>query len=468
MTILLVLYFGFIFTLLGFNIDKILIKIGGDPADNFNSALFWYLMADLFLRCMLQPLPTIEILPYLRLKIRRITIIKYLLLRSMVNLFNVLPLFIILPFAIKILLPQFGTPIVLIYLSCILLLIILNNFLAVLIGFLSQKQWWYMFLPMVLLGIALLLNKTGFSVSGSSIGLGRYILEANPVVIAAMIMANGLIIYITGQLLFRNFYIDGIKVKNASGGFSAFFSLNHFKSMGEIGRYLSLEISLLMRNKRPRQMFTMLPLVIVYFAFMGSSGKEFQNPIFGMLIVTLLTGMGSIIYGQFLFSWESTYFDSIMARKNNFLNYVKAKYYLLSGLATVIVIPLLILFSFTKRVDIFLLIAAFFFMTGVNSFIILFFGTFNNGRLDLSSSSFFNYQGIRGNQYLSSLIFMLLPLGIYGLFNYLFNSTVGKLAILLPGILLTFSHNWWIKRMIVPQFYRRKYRNLEGFRKLSF
>ena len=187
-----------------------------------------------------------------------------------------------------------------------------------------------------------------------------------------------------------------------------------------------------------------------------------------MFLVILLTGMAASIYGQFLFSWESTYFDSIMARKNNFLNYVKAKYYLLSGLATVIFIPLLILFSYTKRVDIFLLTSAFFFMTGVNSFIILFFGTFNNGRLDLSSSSFFNYQGVRGNQYLSSLIFMLLPLGIYSLFFYLFNSTVGKLAILLPGIFFTFSHNWWIKRLIVPQFYKRKYRNLEGFRKLSF
>ena len=173
MTIVLVLYFVFIFTILGLNIDKILVKIGGDPADNFNSALLWYLLADLFLRCMLQPLPTIEIVPYLRFKIRRIAIIKYLLLRSMVNLFNVLPLFVILPFAIRILLPQFGIAMVLAYLSCILLLIILNNFLAVLIGFLSQKQWYYMFLPMVLLGIALLLNKMGFSISGSSTGLGK-------------------------------------------------------------------------------------------------------------------------------------------------------------------------------------------------------------------------------------------------------------------------------------------------------
>jgi hypothetical protein len=63
---------------------------------------------------------------------------------------------------------------------------------------------------------------------------------------------------------------------------------------------------------------------------------------------------------------------------------------------------------------------------------------------------------------------MLLPLGIYSLFNYLFNPVAGELAIALPGVIFIIFHDWWIKRIIVPQFRNRKYKNLEGYRKLSF
>jgi hypothetical protein len=63
---------------------------------------------------------------------------------------------------------------------------------------------------------------------------------------------------------------------------------------------------------------------------------------------------------------------------------------------------------------------------------------------------------------------MLLPLGIYSLFNYLFNPIAGEIAIAFPGLIFIIFHDWWIKRIIVPNFRNRKYKNLEGYRKLSF
>jgi len=465
---ILILYFILLFLMVGLNIDKILGESGGNAVEKFNSILLWYLPLDLLLRCLLQPLPAIEIIPYLRLPVRRNKMINYLLIRSILNIFNFIPLFVIIPFSSKILLSQQGISAALFYISGLSLLLIFNNFLAVLTGFLIQKKSIYLFIPFGILAFIVLLNKWGFSISNLSIVFGQHILEGKLMLFGALLAAIILIIYVTNRLLSRNFYIDEIKSNKKLKTSFISIGINKIRGFGEIGRYLSLEINLLTRNKRPRQMLVMVPVFVVYFLFMISNDKNLQNNFPYMLIVTMLIGMGASMYGQFMFSWESSYFDCIMARKNNFINYVKAKYYLLSGLSLIVFVPLLIFFSLTKRIDIYLLCSILFFIMGVNSFIIMFFGAFNDGRIDLSKSRLFNYQGIKGTQFVLTSLFMLLPLGIYSLFNYLFNPVAGELAIALPGVIFIIFHDWWIKRIIVPQFRNRKYKNLEGYRKLSF
>ena len=441
--------------------------MGGDPVDRFNSILLWYLSADLFMRCLLQPLPTVEVLPYLRLPIRRSKIVNYLLGRSVVNPFNLIPWFVILPFSVQILLPQSGTGIVVIYLSVMALLLIFNNFLAVLIGYMIQKRPILYIIPFGLQAFMISLNNWGIPVSDLSITFGKYILAGNPVLLVTLTSSLILTIYTTHQLLSRNFYIDEIQSKKERKTFFALFGENQFKRFGEIGRYLSLEICLLIRNKRPRQMMVMVPVMIVYFMFIISNSKHPYGPFFNLVVVTILIGIGATNYGQFIFSWESSYFDTIMARKNNFSNYVKAKYYLLSALSILSFIPLFIFFFYMQSIDPYLICSVFLFTLGVNGFIILFFSTFNDGRIDLSKSSFFNYQGIKGNQYLISMLFLILPSGIFSLVRYYFNPIAGELAIAIPGLLFVVFNNWWIKKIIVPQFQRRKYKNLEGYRYLS-
>jgi hypothetical protein len=454
--------------MLGLYIDKILNELGGNPVDKFYSIMLWYLAIDLFIRCLLQPLPTIEILPYLCLCIRRKKIVNHLLFRSSVNIFNLLPLFVLIPFSIKILLPQYGITHMLVYISGFSLIIILNNFLAVLIGYLAQKRYVYLIIPFSILMIFTILNKLGIAINNFSIAFGYNLLQGNFLLFGTLLAMIILIIYATNRLLSRNFYIDTIKSRKEQK--SSFFSLdiNIFNRFGEIGRYLSLEISLLTRNKRPRQMLVMIPVFIVYFIFMILNDKNSNSHFPILLIVTMIIGFAASIYGQFMFSWESSYFDNIMARKNNFINYVKAKYYLLSGLSIIVFIPLFLFFSLTKRIDVYLLCSIFIFIIGVNSFIVMYFGTFNDGRIDLSKSSFFNYQGVKGNQFLLTFIFLLLPFGIFSVFKYFFNSIAGEIAIAIPGLIFFIFHNWWIKKIIVPKFLARKYKNLEGYRKLSF
>jgi hypothetical protein len=465
---ILLIYFFLLFLIVGLNIDKILSELGGNPIDNFNSILLYYLIVDLILRCLLQPLPTIAILPYIRLRIRRNTIINFLLFRCIVNIFNLIPLLIIIPFSTKLLLPQYGLKIALVYLSGLCLLILINNSLAVLIGFLSQKKLVYIIIPFIISAFLVIVNKWWTTISIFSITFGELIAQGRVILFGVLIATIILIIYVIKRFLNKNFYIDDLKSNKKPNILVRVFDTHIFKGLGEIGRYLSLEVCLLIRNKRPRQMLVMLPIFLAYFLFFILKGNIIRDQFSLLLMSTMLIGFGASMYGQFIFSWDSSYFDNIMTRKINFINYVKVKYYLLLGLSIMTFIPLFIVFFLTKKIDLYLLCSLLFFIMGVNSFIIMFLGTFNNGRIDLSKSRFFNYEGVRANQFLITLIFMLLPMGIYSLFSYFFCSIVGDIAIALPGLVFLIFHHLWISKIIVPQFKNRKYKNLEGYRKLSF
>jgi len=122
------LYFIITFLILGFDISASLAKSSGDAVASFNAYMIWYLVADLLVRCILQPIPSLDVIPYFRFRIRRNEIINHLLVRSTFNLFNVLPLFLIMPFVLKVLMPLDGTAAGLLYITgCLLILIFLSS-----------------------------------------------------------------------------------------------------------------------------------------------------------------------------------------------------------------------------------------------------------------------------------------------------------------------------------------------------
>ena len=263
--------------------------------------------------------------------------------------------------------------------------------------------------------------------------------RGNPVLFLVLAAGVVLVLSATYRLLRRNFYTDTAGPEKRMRGTFNSFGLNRFLNLGETGSYISLEISLLTRNKRPRQGLIMVPFFLIYFGIFISKDANFRNPFILLIFMTMLIGIGASMYGQFMFSWESSYFDAIMARKNNFLKYVKAKYYILCSLSVLVFIPVSVYFFFTRLVDLFLLTSFLMFIMGVNSFIIMYFGTLNDGRLDLAKGRFFNYQGINGSQFILTFVFTLLPVAIYMIFQYLINDVAGELAVAIPGILLSFS-----------------------------
>ncbi len=98
--IFLAIYFSAIALFMGFNLSEHLAETypGKSQISAFNSLIFIYVGFELVLRIMVQNLPTFGFQPFLIIPVKRKRIARYMLNKSLLHFFNVLPLFLILPF----------------------------------------------------------------------------------------------------------------------------------------------------------------------------------------------------------------------------------------------------------------------------------------------------------------------------------------------------------------------------------
>lgn len=464
--VLLGLYFVILFLVLGLNISEVLANDEGDAAGKFFMWILYYLAADYFIRCFLQQIPSLEVIPYMRFRIRRKKLVNNLLVRSSYSIFNVLPFFILIPFSVRVLGSSHGAVAALLFLTGCLLLIILNNLMGLLTGLLTRINPVYWIIPVSVAAVTALAASLEGSLNEASHAVGYALAEGHPLpflVVAGMIAAAILMIR---RLLHRYLRVDLAGRRYRLRATGASFS-GRFSRLGDTGRYMSLELSMLLRNKRSRNTMLMVPFFMVYAVVYFLFIDEKQSAFFTIIIATMLLGLGSMSYGQLIFSWESAFFDGIMARKNDFVAYVRAKYYLQVLISLITFIVLAVVVSFSGKMSLFLLAALMLFNLGPNSLLTMLLATLNDARIDLDAGTFMNYQGMKGSQFAMTFLFVLIPVGIYKLVSLAVNETASIIILASLGIIFIAFSNWWLKKFIAGTFMHRKYKSLEGYRKLS-
>jgi hypothetical protein len=466
MILFVLLFLAVGFGLLGTMIDRVLRDFGGDPIAQFDSILLWYLAGDLLARCFLQPLPMVDIIPFLRLPIRRRRIAHVVLLMSSWNLFNLFPLFVVVPFAVKILFPIAGPTGAALYLLGWVGFLAVNNLVGTLIQLLMKKNLAWGLLPIDLLAALYLAKLSHLPVTGLGVALGRAMIGGSTFLYLGILAAAGCIFLGCRRLLMNGLYVDGLTLSYNRVYIFSMTGLDQFTKTGEICRDIWLECSLLIRNKRSRQILGYAPLYLAYFCYIVMSNDK-NSPFFSFIFLSFIIIMMPSLYGQFIFSWESTFFDGIMARKNCLECYLRSKYYLLVLFLLVSVVPCGIVLVATGRVNIFFYFALSLFDMGVGCCLILLMAVFNDGRVELTRNLLFNYQGVRAGQFGLLALCLFLPASIYFLMKYLVNEGVAQLVLAVTGAVFLVMHQLWIRSVILPLFNRRKYKNMEGFRKIS-
>lgn len=458
----LILYFSLIFISLGFFADKVLLKLypGQSAVDSLNSFLLFYFLVDLFMRFMLQDLPVVAVQPYLHLPVSRSKLIHFALLRSIPSMFNLLMLLLFVPFMLRTVTPAHGAGIAGVWLSALLLLTFFNNFLLIYFKrqLVSNPKRTLIF-GLVVAGLMLLDYSGVLSLRQISMTAFGSLLQQPWLVVAPAAML-AFAYWLNFRFLRDNLYPEEISIKKVSsveGGDIAF--LNRF---GDTGRLIALELKLIWRHKRPRSIVIMSALMLFYGMIFYTNEKYLEG--YGMLIFVgiFVTGAPMFNYGQFIPGWQSGHFDALLTRPITTYQFIHAKFWMFAPavlLAFVLTLP----YVFFGYKVLLINLAACLFNIGVNSFLIFYFAVLNKERLDLSSGSAFNWQGVGASKFVMMLPLILLPILIYTPFGFLDIPEWGIFSVGLVGLLGIVFHKQLLA-LTTRRFVENKYKLASGFR----
>jgi len=450
---------------LGFFADVIIADIHPgkavvEIANRYLLAIFGFTFS---MRFFLQTFPHVRTQPYLHLPVSRPGLVHFFQIFTLFNFHNIYPLFLFVPFWLKNIVGAYALPAALCWMAGVLFLLACANYavlaLRLLIG---HKLLW---------GLAVFLSIAG--VSGLDRILGWRYLEAlsarlcdgllgtygSAVVLVLCGLAGGLYCGVFVALK-GSVYLDKQNDRETRSGAAGDQRFAFLENYGLIGHLLYLEIRMLWRKKRTKQvLFSSVLMAVMGFMYTMMpiyAGNSLMRS-FGFLI---LTGALMLNYGQFMFGWESRYYDGLLVRDITFGDMVKAKLFFLQ-------ISCIVLFLFTAPVFIVfaheqlgLYLGFLCYNIGLSCALILSVATFNSKRLYLSRSAFANWEGTSIQHLIVVLPLMLGP----ALVMYLLDDTFVAASILAGlGLTSVLGQKLWIA-LLVRRLTVRKYRMAVGFR----
>jgi len=459
---LFMLYFLAVAVGAGFGMPFLLPKIfpNQDVIKSFNGLILYYFAIDFLMRLQLQELPTLSIVPYLHLRIPKFKIINFLNIKSLFSGFNLMPIFIFLPFCLMKVIGTHGFFAAIIYIIAILSITAFNNYLVLYLKRKSITNLTYTLAGFVIVGIfAALEYYKVISIMAASHFVFNTI--TNYPFLGLIFPALAFAIFkLNSVYLLNNLYTEELSKKQEKKVSTDYAFLNRF---GKVGELAALELKLILRHKRSRSSVFIGFLFLLY-GFIFYKEKALIRDAFGQMIfgAIFMTGFSILSYGQFMFAWQSAHFDGLLANKIDFKDYIKAKF-LLFTIACTITTVLASFYVFLSPKLLLLHLAAYLYNIGFSTVLVLFLATFNYKRLDITKSATFNYQGVGASQLILMIPFMLVPYLLYLPFGAFNKPYWGLLAIALFGIIMLLIRNFWVN-FIIKRFEQQRYKIAEGFR----
>lgn len=427
-----------------------------------NSGLIFILALDFLLRLPFLKTPTQEVKPYLLLPIKRSRLIDFLLLRSGLNSFNLLWLFLFVPFAIITVTKFYGIGGVLTYCIGIWLLIVFNNYWYLLCRTLMDERIWWVLLPIVIYGgiAAALFIPDNSPLFSFFIDLGEGFITGNILTFICVLVAITLMWFINRSIMQKLVYNELNKTEDTTVQVKTVSEYKFLDRYGEIGEYIRLELKLLLRNKVCRKSLYSVTAIVLIFSLTISFSDIYDGGMRDFFVLYNYIIFG-ILFLSPLMSYEGNYIDGLMSRKESIYSLLRAKY-LLYSIALIIPFVLMIPGMVTGRVSVLRCIAWIVFVPGAVYFCLFQLAVYNNKTLDLNAKMTGRQNVGTGLQNLISGAAFGVPLLLF----FVLNATVGKEVtpwiLLVIGILFIATSRWWL-RNVYHRFMKRRYKNMEGF-----
>jgi multisubunit Na+/H+ antiporter MnhC subunit len=238
--------------------------------------------------------------------------------------------------------------------------------------------------------------------------------------------------------------------------------LNRF---GNLGTFLKNDIKLIRRNKRSKTAVIMSFFFIFYGLLFFTGGIEaYDGPVWKIFAGIFISGGFLFSFGQFVPSWDSSYYPLMMSQNIRYREYLTSKWYLIimATAASTILASFYIYFGWDAYLAV---IVGAIYNIGVNSYLVLWGGAYIKTPIDLTSNkkAFGDKQAFNSKTLLLTLPKLILPLGVYALGHYLISPTAGYIFVGMAGV-IGFGFRNKVFAMIESIYKKEKYKTLAAYK----
>jgi hypothetical protein len=235
--------------------------------------------------------------------------------------------------------------------------------------------------------------------------------------------------------------------------------LNQF---GTLGTFLKNDIKLIKRNKRSKT--TILMSFIFLFYGLIFFGNSHQPPVMHIFAGIFVSGGFLFVFGQFVPSWDSSYYQLMMTQNIPYRGYITSKWWLvvIATFASTILASFYLFYGLETYLTI---VVGAIYNIGVNSHLVLLGGAFTKTPIDLSSSSgaFGDKKAFNVNAMLLTLPKLLLPLLLYWTGLHLGDKTLGLALVAGTGVLGFIFRNK-VFSIIEKRYKVEKYSTIQAYK----
>ena len=459
--VFLALYFMLSFLVLGISLYPIFKKQfpTQDPLIVLNGFLFYWFLADLLMRFFLQKLPVMNIKPMLTLPIKRSQLLHYVLGKSAISFFNFLPLFAIIPFGIMLILNDYNLTSAISWMLLMVILTLLINFINFIIEAKSSETE-LSFLPIIaIVGTLFALNHFKIVSLSTLLANGINKVVQTPVLIVIPSSLLVLAYFYNYFILRQKLYVDGsLKAKTQIASTTDMAWTRRF---GDIAPFLQLDLKMIWRNKRTRSALFIVVIGLLYGLIFYPNPVYQKMPAFYAFVGLFVTGIFMINFGQFIPAWDSGYYKLLMSQNIEYKNYLNSKYSLMV-MSVIVLFVLSIPYVYFGWRILAVQFAAAVYNIGVNAYILLYAGSFNRKRIDLTQRAAFNYQGTGAVQWLVGFPLLLFPIGIFYLPYKFISFEAGILTLIILGVIGIVLHQK-LMASIAKKYVQSKYKMINAF-----
>lgn len=418
---------------LGFALEKIIVNMlkQSDAIAFLNGLLIYYFIGGFITRYFIQSLPALDVQPYLHLPVPRSKVINFLLGKSLIHIINVFVFLLFTPFALTAIARDHGIVQALIWLLSLWLLSLINHFLLILIKRSPAQRVWGLLAILIICALFACIDYFGwFKLSLASEKFFSSALKGYSIMVTLFIVV--ILLYLCAYRIFVNrLYPEEISKRGTRTSRSANWAF--LQNFGLTGAWLKVELKLIFRNKRSRELFLMhvvfLLLAVSFYKYIKN-----QNAYSVFLFLGIMcSGFFLMNYGQYLFSWQGAHFDFTLVQPTSIRQFVESKYWLLAS-TTVVWFLLGIPIVFLGWHFLLINFVASLYNVGINMFVVMNMSMWGAKRIDLKHPGSLNLEGIGAAQWIMGVPLLASPYLFFLPFSLLGYPMLGLVSVGLAGL----------------------------------